>query len=186
MRLFVAIELSDRVRSVLADVQASLGATSHGIRWIPRDRMHLTLKFLGDVPDRDVDGVAKAVRSVAKELKGFDMEIAGAGCFPPRGPVRIVWAGLQEKSGTLAECAKQLDQGLHPLGFPQELRPFSPHLTLARLRHDDSDGALRTAVEKCTYSPVTQAVSKLTLMSSVLSRKGPTYAPICSARFSRI
>lgn len=148
--------------------------------------MHLTLKFLGDVPDREVDGVARAVRSVAKELKGFDMEIAGAGCFPMRGPVRIVWAGLQEESGTLLECAKQLDQGLHPLGFPEELRPFSPHLTLARLRQDDSDGALRTAVEKCTYSPVTQAVSKLILMSSALSRNGPTYAPICSARFSRI
>ena len=182
----MAIELSDRVRSAIADVQASLGATFGGIRWIPRDRMHLTLKFLGDVPDRDVDGVAKAVRGVAEELRGFDMQISGAGCFPMRGAVRIVWAGVQEESGTLLECAKQLDQSLHSLGFPQELRPFSPHLTLARLRHDDSDGALRTAVERCTYSSVTQSVSKLILMSSVLSRKGPTYAPICSARFSRI
>lgn len=186
MRLFVAIELSDRVRSAVATVQASLGATFRGIRWIPRDRMHLTLKFLGDVQDRDVDGVAAVVRKVAEASKGFDMEIAGAGCFPSHGAVRIVWAGIQQESGILLECAKQLDQSLHALGFPQELRPFSPHLTLARLRHDDSDGALRAATADCAYPPVMQSVSKMILMSSFLSRKGPTYAPICSARFCRI
>ena len=186
MRLFVAIELSDRVRSALAGVQAALGATFSGIRWIPPDRMHLTLKFLGEVTDRDVDDVAQAVRGVAEKSKGFEMQIAGAGCFPKQGAVRIVWAGVQEESGTLIESAKQLDESLHPLGFPQELRPFSPHLTLARLRHDDSGDALRAAAENYAYPSVTQSVSKMILISSVLSKKGPSYAPICSARLGRI
>lgn len=159
--------------------------TFRDVRWTAHDRMHLTIKFLGDVPDRDVDRTAKAVRDVAAKGACFELEVAGAGCFPPQGFVKIVWAGVREETGSLLESAKQLDEALLPLGFPQELRPFSPHLTLARIRRDDSDGALRAAVEACEFPPVRQRVSKLTVMSSILSRNGPTYTPICTAKFGR-
>lgn len=185
MRLFVAIELSKKVQSALARVQASLGKTFSDVRWTQPDRMHLTVKFLGDVADSDVDSTARAVRDVAANGSRFELVVEGTGCFPPQGFVKIVWAGVREETGSLLETAKQLDEALLPLGFPQELRPFSPHLTLARIRRDESDGALRTAVDACTFAPVRQAVSKLTVMSSVLSRNGPTYTPICTAQLGR-
>ena len=141
MRLFVAIELSKKVRSALSRVQSKLQAECSGVRWVPPENIHLTVKFIGDVSDRDVDAVARAVAGVAAEVRPFDMEITGSGCFPPRGPVRIVWAGVGEESGALLGCAERLEDALWELGVAREPRRYSPHLTVGRVRRDVSEGS---------------------------------------------
>ena len=178
MRLFVAVTLSDDVRAALTDAQNRLRETCQGVRWIPARQLHVTLRFLGEVPDPDVTGVAEAVARAASQAKPFTMDLSGCGCFPPRGPVRIVWVGLREEGGALLRCAEAVERELESAGFPRERRPFSAHITIGRVREDRSHGQTRMAVEACAFGPVPQAVESITLMSSVLSPKGPTYTAV--------
>ena len=181
MRLFVAVELSDKVQRVLGRIQHSLRPRCDGVRWVPTHQLHLTLKFLGDVIDPDVPSACEAVSGAATAIQPFAMTLRGCGCFPGDRAVRVVWAGVDEPSGSLAACAAGADDALEAAGFERERRPFSPHITLGRLRQDRSDGAIRAAVEAFSFDAVEQTVKRITLMSSVLSSDGPTYVPVCKA-----
>ena len=185
MRLFIAIEFSDEVRSTLSELQAALMPECEGVRWIPAEQLHLTVKFLGEVPDRDVNKVAEAVGRAAGTATPCDLAIAGCGCFPPRGPVRIVWAGGSEDTGALVRCVEGVEAELAQLGYPKERRPFSPHITIGRVKEDRSGGRLRSAVDAHTYPSAKEAVTSITVMSSVLSPKGPTYTPVSRTNLGR-
>lgn len=178
MRLFVAIELSEEVRGALVEAQQALRVWSKTVRWVEPKLLHLTVKFLGDVPDGDLPRIVEAVEGVANAANPFEWRLTGCGCFPPRGGVRIVWVGAEDASGNLAELVKSAEAGFEALGFSRESRPFSPHLTIGRVREDVSGGKLRAAVETTTIRPVSQQVKSVTLMSSVLSPQGPRYAAV--------
>lgn len=178
MRLFVAIEFSHQVKSALKKVQDALRPRCDGVRWIPVEQVHVTVKFLGEVPDSKVVDVADAMKRAVADVSPFTVEVSDCGCFPPRGRVRIVWAGMSERSGELAGCAEAVESEMEKLGFPRERRRFSPHVTIGRVREDRSDGRNRSAVEAHSFDPVEQDVSSITLMSSVLSPQGPTYTPV--------
>ena len=181
MRLFIAIEFSDRVRSLLEQVQAALRPRCDGVRWVRTEQLHLTAKFLGEVKDAKIPAVTDAVSRAAERAVSFTMEVSGCGCFPTGGPVRIVWTGLREKTGALTRCVEQLEAELEKIGFPRERRAFSPHVTIGRLREDRSRDGIRSAVGVHTFEPLRQEVSSITLMSSVLSPAGPTYAVVSKA-----
>jgi 2'-5' RNA ligase len=183
MRLFVAIELDDTIRSALKSAQVELGARCAGVRWLPAHQLHLTAKFLGEVRDTDVSDVSEAVARSAAEAESFDMNIEGCGCFPKRGPARIVWAGANEVSGNLLKCIEALESEMEQVGFTREQRSFSPHITIGRVREDRSGGRIRAAADGLTLDAGIQAVASLTLMSSVLSPKGPTYAVVSRTSF---
>lgn len=185
MRLFVAIELCKSVRAALAEAQAALRPQCDCVRWVLPELLHLTVKFLGEVPDRDVAKVAEAVARAAADATPFDMEIAGCGCFPPRGPVRIVWAGVREESGALLQCVEGVEDELEPLGFARERRRFSSHITIGRVREDRSAGRVRSEVEAYSLRLMEQPVLAVTLMSSVLSPKGPTYTPVSTTKLGK-
>ena len=185
MRLFVAIELDESVRALLSNAQAQLNRQCDGVRWIPAHQLHVTVKFLGEVRDADVSDVTDAVARGAARAAPFIMSIGGCGCFPKRGPVRIVWAGLAEPSGALLLCAEAVEDELEQLGFARERRPFSPHITIGRVREDRSGGQIRAATQAITLEPSEQWVASLTLMSSVLSPKGPTYSAVSRANFGK-
>ncbi|MFQ5590436.1 MAG: RNA 2',3'-cyclic phosphodiesterase [Phycisphaerae bacterium] len=178
MRLFVAIEFSDRVRSVLERAQTALRRKCEGVRWVRPEQLHLTAKFLGEVRDATVSIVGEAVARAAQRSGSFTMTVSGCGCFPQRGPVRIVWAGLTEQTGALTHCVDKVEEELEKEGFARERRAFSPHVTIGRVREDRSRGAIRSAAEGFALGPVEQSVSSITLMSSVLSSAGPTYTAL--------
>ncbi len=178
MRLFVAIELDESVRRELGRVQESLKSSCSGVRWVAIANLHLTVKFLGEVADDLVPEVMKAAKRAAKRCDGFALKIAGCGCFPAGGKVRVVWAGADEGTGAAARCAAALDEELSGVGFEKEQRPFSSHITLGRVRDDRSGGEIRRSTAAHSLVPLTQTVVSLTVMSSVLAGGGPTYTPI--------
>jgi 2'-5' RNA ligase len=137
------------------------------------------------VGDADVPGVCEAVQRAAAASQSLAMSVAECGCFPERGPVRIVWAATAEPSGRLAGCVEATERELESLGFAREARAFSPHITIGRVREDRSRGAIRAAVEAfglAEAEAVEQDVLSLTLMSSVLSPNGPTYSAASRAK----
>jgi len=181
MRLFVAILFGEPVLDELARVQSHLKTSCEGVRWTPREQLHLTVKFLGEVPDGEVRGVCDAVSRAAGASAAFRVTLDGCGCFPPRGPARIVWVGLNEPSGAMLGAAKAVASETEQAGIPTESRPWSAHVTIGRLREDRSGGRIREALGSCTVKRIEQPVASLALMSSVLSPKGSTYSVVHSA-----
>ena len=113
LRTFIAIELDDALIRDLTKLRTRIDAGGSGVRWMSAGQMHLTLKFLGDLDERRLPELCHALTGIAATHDPFDMRLAGAGCFPPRGPLRIVWAGFEESTGRLASAgqSKALAQG---------------------------------------------------------------------------
>ena len=186
VRLFVAIELTGEMRDALQEVQNTLGRATDGVRWVRPEQLHLTVKFLGEAPDDEVPRVAEAVARSAARSRVFEMQLTECGCFPPRGPVRIVWVGAHDGSGALLECVEAVEEEMDGIGFPKESRPFSAHLTIGRAAEGRYAGGIRAAVERCRAKPVRQAVEELTLMSSVLSPQGPSYSVVSRVKLGKL
>jgi 2'-5' RNA ligase len=185
VRLFVAIELSDALKQALLEAQRNLRPFNPMVRWTKREQMHLTLKFLGEVPDARVKEICAALATAAQGAQALECSTSGAGCFPPRGRVRVTWVGLAGDGGKLAALQGRVEQALAPLGFPKEARPFAPHLTLGRVTEDSSGGRLRDALESLEVPRVAQGVDEFVLMQSQLLREGARYTRVGTWRLSK-
>jgi len=184
VRLFVAIELAAPVRAALTRVQQGLAGKCRSVRWIPSEQLHVTLKFLGEVVDADVLRVGEATTRAAARCAALEMSLVGCGCFPPRGNVRIAWVGIEKGAEPMSKLAVSLDEQFAELGFAPERRPFSPHITIGRVREGQPTQGVREALAAFSFPGVAQSVDRIVLMSSVLSPRGPTYAVVREAPLS--
>ena len=179
MRLFTGIELGHAVRENAANVAAQLRrhceqqAPEARLTWIPAERLHLTLRFIGEVDDPLAERIVGALRDPAP-MAPFTIAFDGVGAFPPKGPPRVIWIGVVEGREAVVRAESMIGDRLLELGIPREDRPYSPHLTLARVR--DARG-LRVArlVDGISSSLGRTPVAAITLFQSKLSPKGPTY-----------
>lgn len=136
-RIFIAAPLptlaAEQVAGLVARVrEGGVPGGGRDVRWVRLDGLHLTLRFLGPTLDDRVEAAKDAVRRAAAEARGFQVEIGGAGIFPPSGRPRALWIGLRSGEEDLASLASRVDRALVDAGWPAELRPFRAHLTLAR------------------------------------------------------
>jgi 2'-5' RNA ligase len=178
VRLFVAIELDHPIKRTLLHIAEGLKDFRRTVRWASEHQMHLTLKFLGEVPDDKVPAVSDACARVAAQCKPFEFVLNSAGCFPRDGRVRIVWGGCSFTPGELAECVGKCEDAFETLGFARENRPFTPHVTIGRVKVDDTRGRLRRAVEALRVTRVTEHVQSMTLFQSILSPAGARYVVV--------
>jgi 2'-5' RNA ligase len=131
MRIFVAINPTAEVRARLAEAARGLREAGFPVRWVPPENVHLTLKFLGEVPEGRVPEICSAVDSAVAGAGPFEMAVSGFGAFPSLRRPRVVWAGI-ELSPPLERLQAELERALAAIGFPKEDRPYHPHLTLGR------------------------------------------------------
>ena len=134
IRAFIAIELNDIVRDHLAALQQQLRQVDPTVSWARPEGMHLTLKFLGNVPEEQLPTLGDALEAVARQFAPFAVTVAGTGVFPNLRRPRVLWAGVQSADTPLAALAAAVDLAMAEHGFPREPRPFSPHLTLGRVK----------------------------------------------------
>jgi 2'-5' RNA ligase len=188
IRSFVAIELDTAITKKLGKWQSKLKeklpVDASGINWVDPTKIHLTLKFLGDVDDASVMEICDAVNMAASEFSPFEIEVGGCGCFPPKGSARVVWAGITRGSDELIAYQQTLDNYLNEVGFPLEARRFSPHLTLARIKKPALGYAIQDMVKTMDLEvPSIQPVRELIVFQSVLTRQGPEYTAMHHASF---
>jgi 2'-5' RNA ligase len=183
-RLFVALEPPDLVRRRLAaladELRRAAGRAGDDVRWVAPENIHLTLQFLGAVPEERVPAVEAALRDTAAAAgRPLSLALRGAGGFPNARRPRVLWAGLEGDVAPLAALAVELGARLAKLGFPPEDRPFSPHLTLGRARDGRGAPGLAGALAAAAQVEATPwRASELVLFESHLSPRGPRYEPV--------
>jgi len=156
------------------------------VRWVKPGGIHLTLKFLGDVPANRIEEIERALTQACAGFPAFSLSVGGLGCFPnPRRP-RVVWVGVQEESGTLAGLQKAIEDGMEKLGFAPEGRKFHAHLTLGRTQRRASSGDVRRLgrlVQEIEIGPLGQMEARsVSLIKSDLKPTGAVYTQLAAVR----
>ncbi|HCJ09555.1 MAG TPA: RNA 2',3'-cyclic phosphodiesterase [Clostridiales bacterium] len=179
IRSFVAVEADEGSRSEAARLIEALRRSGADVKWVSPENLHLTLKFLGDVPPGDVPEVASALELAVGGEAPFRVRLAGLGAFPSLSRPRVVWVGVGEGRERLEALAGRVDERLAEVGFPRERRRFSAHITLGRCRSSRNLAELKTALaERRNYTGPEFTVSRVVLFSSVLRPTGPIYTPL--------
>jgi 2'-5' RNA ligase len=177
LRLFVAIDIPEDVRSAVERAVAPIRERHPRARWVPTQNQHVTVKFLGSTWPRLVDTVTRLVGDVAAATAAVDTRVAELGAFPSRRRARVLWLGLEDPDEGLARIAAGLDEAL-ARDFPPETRAFTPHLTVARFEPP-------VALEGSPVVPEVPGrpfrVDELVLYRSHLRRPAPVYEAL--ARF---
>jgi 2'-5' RNA ligase len=184
IRSFVAIELPRQVEGALGEMQQALKAAgiTDQVRWVRPEGMHLTLKFLGDVPATKTDEIALAVAQASCEVHPFSIRIAGLGCFPSLSHPNVVWVGVQGDTEELTTLQQNIENRLSALGYPPEGRTYTPHLTLGRVARNATGGQRRRLGEVIgahEFEPsADMQVREVALMRSDLSPSGARYTEL--------
>ena len=187
VRAFIAIELDHTVLKALDRVQAELKreVPNGVVRWVKSSGIHLTLKFLGDVPAGQIQDLDAGLRRACGSFRPLTLVIAGLGCYPNPGRPRVVWVGVEEPGGVLGNLQQAVEREIAPLGYPSEARTFSPHLTLGRAQRMASKSELRSLGDVVVSRRVGQLaqmeVSAVSLIRSDLRPTGAVYTPLAQA-----
>jgi 2'-5' RNA ligase len=180
MRLFVAVDLDDDVRrevgGVIARMRGSIvDSRVARVSWVAPELLHLTLHFLGSVESVTAARIAEAVAERI-DLAAFRVTFEGLGTFPPRGRPAVIWLGVGQGRESLIELHGIIGARLKAAGVQLEARPFSPHLTLARVKQ--ASGHFTTREGKWGLSP--SLVDRVTLYESQLARHGATHTEVAT------
>lgn len=187
VRVFVSVGLSAEARETLVDAMERIRSEiPDGIQWARPDGMHLTLKFLGNIPSANVSPLLGCVGELASDNRGFGLKLTGLGMFPNRRKPRVLWAGVGGDMGALSSLQQAAEAAINALGYPPEQRPFRPHITLGRPRRSASDPQLArigAVVSGLTPPPpVDWQVDCVDVMRSELHPSGARYTVLGSGR----
>jgi 2'-5' RNA ligase len=184
LRTFVAVEINGPIRARAGELIAALAGTSADVKWVEPHNLHLTLKFLGDVHERDIAKVCQAVADGAVEVTPFELEIRGAGAFPSAARPRTVWLGAGEGAEPMVVLHDRVEAALAELGYREEHRRFQTHLTIGRVRGTGQGIAeLGTLLQQQADVLVGRmTVGKVTVFCSTLTSQGPIYEAVGTAR----
>ncbi len=180
LRLFIAVELPEEVLRYIGETVGELrqhGIT--GIRWVRGEGVHLTLRFLGNVPERQVQFVLDAMSTAAAGIHPFALQVHGAGAFPNLRVPRVLWLGVQGEMEPLLRFHGRLEEALEACGFPREPKAFTAHLTLGRVNGRLSPLALANLTQAMeglrSQEPLALPVTALSLIESQLTPQGAIY-----------
>jgi 2'-5' RNA ligase len=185
MRLFIGIELPDVLKNAVSAVASRVRedtarvAPDAQIRWIPTSNLHITVWFLGEVREPRVEPLVASL-TLPLDARAFTLRIGGGGAFPQSGPPRAIWLGLASGREGLIAVHEQLRGRLEPLGFAPEARPYSPHLTIARVKDVRPRGgrAIRGLAGDVAGDIGQCEVQRATLFVSRPTRTGAEYEPL--------
>lgn len=183
IRSFLAIELPAAIFRRLQEVQKDLKLSSADVRWVHTEKIHLTLKFFGNIEEIKVDPIIQSIGDPVRKTPPFSLSVRGMGAFPNVRNPRVIWVGLVDGTGVLIPLQKDMDASFEKLGFPSEDRPFQPHLTLGRVKSNRGREDLIKSLEKHREEEFGDfAVERLVLFRSDLKPTGPIYTPLREVR----
>ena len=183
-RAFIAIDISIEARAVCAAHADRLRRESRDVRvgWEKPEKLHLTLKFLGDTDSAALTGLATGVESVANRTARFDLRLGRTGVFPSSSRPRILWIGVEDPANSTGQLQKAVEDFCSTIGFERERRAFRPHLTIARIREPARAERLAGEHLRTQIEPVQFTVSEIVIYESTLLKAGSVYNAISRLR----
>lgn len=179
MRTFIAIELPKEIKEALGRIQEKLKASGADVKWVEPKNIHLTLKFLGEISEQQLEKITAILNDLAKDKKNFRVRISSLGAFPKMNFPRVIWVGVDQGNEEIKVLAKALEEKIARIGIPKEDRPFSSHITIGRTRsnlgRDKLVAGLNSMMDYIKETPQELTVDKITLFKSTLSPQGPIY-----------
>ena len=190
IRSFVAIPIPAEIRRRLAEVEKDLMPSRAGVKWVPEDNFHVTLKFLGYVEPERLEAVARGVETAVQGAGPFEVELAEVGAFPKISRPSVIWVGVKKGGQEMITLADRVDAEMAKIGFERETRPFSPHITVGRVKSPRNRGwppenldRLRELIERHQNREVGSfGVEQVNIMRSELRITGPIYSVISEIR----
>lgn len=175
IRAFIAIEIPPEAKNFLADLLKELTKTDADVKWIDPDKIHLTLKFLGNITKEQTNKIQEILENELKEFGSFKIRIKSIGTFPKLEYPRVIWVGATGEE-IMKPIAKLIDDKVNKLGFPLEKRSFKAHLTLGRVRSEKNKDKLITAIKKLeVFEGPEFMVNSISLFQSTLTANGSHY-----------
>ncbi len=178
IRCFVAAALPESTRGQLGALQGRLERAGLAVRWVRPEGLHLTIKFLGELPPATFDRVAEQLTRPLDGIGPLRLTPRGVGTFPADSRARVVWAGLEGDVAPLARLALTVEARVQGCGIARERRPFQSHLTLGRATRLGGLGDVREILEtESGFEAPPFVVRELVLYESRLRSQGPSYVP---------
>ncbi len=179
IRSFLAIELPSAIAKGIERVQRDLKQSHADVRWVEPSRIHLTLKFFGNIDEEACDEIMGTVGKAVSEVKPFTLTVKGLGAFPRRKNPRVVWLGVEDSGGVVKPLQRAIEECLQEIGYPGEGREFKPHLTLGRVRSGRGKSELLKRMEDFVHINLGEfRVERLVLFKSDLRPTGPIYTEL--------
>lgn len=183
IRSFLAIELPRTIQKKIEEIQEDLKSSRADVRWVSPEKIHLTLKFFGNIDESKIDPIVKSIEEPVRITQAFSLKVRGVGAFPHLKNPRVVWIGLVEGKETLVPFQKEIESKLEKIGFEPEAREFRPHLTLGRVKSGKGRDELTARIERYREEEVGDfQVKKVVLFKSDLKPSGPIYTPLKEMR----
>lgn len=187
-RTFIAIEIPNDLRTTVIDYIKQLRDKVPDVSasWSREDNLHLTLKFLGDVPIARIEDVSAAASAAVCASGPFELILAGSGVFPPRGKPSVLWIGIEDPHGALQTVQQRLEEECAARGFTRDARAFHPHLTVARIRKPHGAKDLAAAHVTADFAVQTFTAKELVVFRSELLPQGSRHTPMSTHALSGI
>jgi 2'-5' RNA ligase len=186
LKLFTGVNVGTAIRSNATALQQSLAKCGANVKWVEPENLHVTINFLGEVDDRDLHGICRALTAVGRKEPPFRLAVAGIGAFPtPRRP-KVIWAGITDGADALKRIHSESEPRLLELGvYRREDRGYTAHLTLGRAK-DEADGQLLASelAKHTNWTGGSVEVEEIVLFASELRREGPVYSVVARSPLS--
>lgn len=185
IRSFIAVQLSDELKTGIGNTITIFKKTGADVKWVRQENLHITLKFLGNIDEGQIGPIGSRISDIALKHTNFDFTLTGTGAFPDYRKARVLWIGIRDHNHLLS-VVRDLDEAMEREGFDRERRPFSPHITIGRVR--SPRGIDKLAAELVKYKNMdfgTQSAGSIHLVKSILKPGGAEYNTISSAPLRR-
>lgn len=174
----MAVEMPEDVRQQFKEVQTTLrGADAH-VKWVEPHNIHLTLKFLGDITENQLETLCQGVTEGVQGITPFEINLSRLGAFPNLKRPRVIWIGVEDGKEEMIRLQQQLEESIFNHGFPKEDRKFSPHLTIGRVKSPRGLDDLVTIMKDTPFESNSIEIREVVVMKSTLTPEGPIYTPL--------
>ena len=180
------MNITSKIRNELIRLQSELKKSLKGnISWVEPENIHLTLRFLGQVNNEQLDEIKKIVQETAKKIKRFNMDLGVIGAFPDVSYPRILWVGINFGFNELNEINAELEDKLETINFAVGEKYFHPHLTIARIKSLEGENMLPEITQKIHPKQLAETVDKLVIVQSELTPQGAKYTELFRTELSK-
>lgn len=178
IRTFIAVDLPQEIKMDIDRMIAGLRRDNSGIRWVKAANLHLTLRFLGDIPQQSVQTLTESLKENLDGFGPFDLVLSGMGGFPNLKRPRVIWIGTGDGTDRLIDLAEKVETGCIESGFGKGDKKFSSHMTIGRVRFPKGLEPLLDKIEKTKFESSKFTVNEIFVVKSDLSPSGPKYTKL--------